>query len=127
MMESPEEAIKRFLNGMVEGDDECKVNISLWKNPDIPDGEPDQWKVSCVWERWTLTRRVGAITITVPVDSIEGADDLMGAHEKTCDKFGLVCVQMNFIPPTKRVSDGTIMGPKKVSKWASPRLARRMK
>jgi hypothetical protein len=127
MMEDPDGVIRKFLMDMVDGDEECKVIISIRKNPDIPEGEPDEWVVSCVWERWNNNRRVGAITIKVPCESMESADDLMGKHEKTCDKFGLECVQINFIPPTKRVPDGTIMGPQKISRWASPRLAMRVR
>ena len=99
--------------------DEHQASISIYQE-NTPMVEDHHYKVALLWRSFkdgVAGRPTASFSIDAKVDTYEEAQDLMGAHEMTLDKYGFVCT---FIKP-EDLEDS----PVRYSKWVTPNILQR--
>lgn len=93
--------------------DEHQASISIYQ-------DSTQYKVALLWRSFkdgVAGRPTASFSIDAKLDTYEEAQDLMGAHEMTLDKYGFVCT---FIQPEDFETP-----PVRYSKWVTPNILQR--
>ena len=101
--------------------DEHQASISIFTQLD-DEGEQDstRYRVVLLWRSFfhgVAGKPTASFNIDATVDSYEEAQDLMGAHETTLDKYGFICT---FIKPEDFETP-----PVRYSKWVTPNILQR--
>jgi len=101
--------------------DEHQASISIYMQlNDKGEQDPTRYRVVLLWRSFKdgiAGKPTASFNIDATVESYEDAEDLMGAHERTLDKYGFVCT---FIKPADYETP-----PIRYSKWVTPNILQR--